>query len=551
MSATLRPESGVAAAEPADERPLLPKSGVGWTIALAVLLALTAFLMLYLTRGLTFNLDEWRVVTERRGPGAPSLLAPHNEHLSLLLLVPYIVMLNLAGLDAYWFMMLPLVAVQLVLGVLLFVIARRRVGAGIAVSVAAFALLCGLAYENFLIAGQLGQMLSIVAGVAAFAVLDLPPSRRNDWLLAGLMVVALASSGMGIPVVVGVAVELLLTPAGRRRLWVVGAPFGLYLVWYLGYGVNRASLDELGVSALWAWTAAGHAAGAIIGEKQVEPGRNLLILMLIVIAYRAWKVDRTGRVRLAALSVLLLTFYGLTAISRHDIAVPASSRYLTVGLVFLLLMLVEAARGWRIRRWVPWVVLVLAWLSFAKADGNARAFDTARTQFLDRSEQLRGSLGAVELLGRARVREDFEIAPNLAPFLMAGGWFQARADLGGDPADSPAQIARAKPAVRAAADETLVRAGGLALGPPAARVTSCRRPWPGAAGVVPAGGVRVEAGGERLTLRARRFGEQWFMVGVLPLPPGRSADLRPLRDAAARGYRLEAKGAARVCRLDG
>jgi len=551
MSATLRAESGVAAAEPAEERPLLPKGNVGWTIALVGLLVLTAFLMLYLTRGLTFTLDEWRVVTERRGPGAPSLLEPHNEHLTVLLLGLYIAMLNLGGLDAYWFMMLPLVGLQLALGVLLFVIARRRVGAGIALSVAAFALLCGLAYENFLIAGQAAQMISIVAGVAAFAVLDLAPDRRNDRLLAGLMAVALASSGMGIPIVVGVAVELLLTPAGRKRLWVVAAPFGLYLLWYLAYGVNRAGLDELAVSALWAWTAANHAAGAVIGEKQIDPGRNLLVLMLVVIAYRAWKIDRAGHVRLAALSGLLLSFYGLTAISRHDIALPASSRYLTVGLVFLLLMLVEAARGWRIRRWVPWVVLVVAWLSFAKADGNARAFQNARTLLLERSEQLRGSLGAVELLGRSRVPDDFEIAPNLAPFLMAGGWFDARANLAGNPADSAAEIARAGPAVRAAADETLVRGGGLALGPPLAGVTSCRRPWPGGSGVVPAGGVRVQAGAERLTLRARRFGEQWFMVGVLPLPPGRSADLHPLRDALARGYLLQAEGAARVCRLGG
>ena len=56
-------------------------------------------------------------------------------------------------------------------------------------------------------------------------------------------------------------------------------------------------------------------------------------------------------------------------------APPSSSRYLTVGVVFLLLMLVEAARGWKIRRWVPFVVLLLAWVSFGKADGGAEAGD--------------------------------------------------------------------------------------------------------------------------------------------------------------------------------
>jgi hypothetical protein len=105
--------------------------------------------------------------------------------------------------------------------------------------------------------------------------------------------------------------------------------------------------------------------------------------------------------------------------------------------------------------------------------------------------------------------------------------------------------------VREAADETLVRAGGLALGPPVEKITDCRRPWPGDSGVVPAGGVRVTAADGRLTLRARRFGETWFRVGVLALPPGTSADLRPLRDASGHAYDLQAGDAARVCRLDG
>ena len=49
-------------------------------------------------------------------------------------------------------------------------------------------------------------MASIVAGVAAFLVLDRPPSERNDRLLCGLMIVALCSSGLVIPVLAGVGV---------------------------------------------------------------------------------------------------------------------------------------------------------------------------------------------------------------------------------------------------------------------------------------------------------------------------------------------------------
>ena len=523
MRATPQPASDVALARVGLTD---PANGRLWRIGLVLLLASTAAAMFWLTRGLTFNLDEWTVIAQRRGPGAPSLLEPHNEHLTLLFFAIFLPLLKLGGLDAFALMMVPLVALQLGLGWLLYDIARRRVGAGVALGVAAFALLSGFAYENFLIPGQAAQMLSIVAGVGAFALLDRPRTQNSDRALAALMVVALASSGLGIPVLLGIGVELALTKEGRERLWVVAVPFGLYLLWYLAYGTNRAAFEELSLSALWAWTAANHAAGAIIGERQIEPGQQMLVLTLVVLAYRAFRVDRAGRVRLASLAVILLTFYGLTAISRHDIAPPSSSRYLTVGVVFLLLMLVEAARGWKIRRWVPFVVLLLAWVSFAKADGSAEALRDGRALFLQRSEHVRASLGAVELLGRERVSSTFEIAPLAAPFLEAGPWFDTLDDLRGNPGYSVAQIRRAPADVRAFADDTLVRAGGLALrsggavsaGNAGAALRDARRGG-GAPGGRPRRGRPDEADdGARAALRQR------LGAGRRAADPGRARD---------------------------
>jgi hypothetical protein len=55
-----------------------------------------------------------------------------------------------------------------------------------------------------------------------------------------------------------------------------------------------------------------------------------------------------------------------------------------------------------------------------------------------------------------------------------------------------------------------------------------------------------------MTVRARRFGTDWVMVGVLPIPAGRAIELHPLPDAAAQlvPYAIQAQGAARICRLD-
>ena len=556
VAAVPRPRERAAQAPPAvaGETPARPRHEPSrhprvWYAVLALLLVAVAFLMFHLTRGLTFNLDEWIVVTERRGPGAPSLLAPHNEHLSILIIGPFLALLKLGGLDDYTLLMVPLVALQAALGVLLFQTARSRVGVGVAAGVAAFALLSGLAYENFLIAGQAGQMASIVAGVAAFLVLDREPSRRNDRLLCGLMIVALCSSGLGIPVLVGIAVELFLTPAGRERLWVIAVPFLLYVLWYVFYGTNRAEVHDYAVSALWAWVALGNAAGAIIGERQNEPGQEMLILILIVLAYRTLRIRAAGRVRMAAIATLLVSFYGLTAISRHDVAPPSSSRYLTVGIVFLLLMLVEAARGWKIRPWVPYVVVLLALVSFSK--DNTIAFKDGRTLFLQRSDHVRASLAAVDLLGRDRVAPKFEIAPYAAPFLEAGHWFDALDGLRGNPAYTLGQLARATPDSRSFADDTLVRGGGVAISPAAALVGPCRPAWAaGASGIVPPSGVRVQAATSKpLTISARRFGPDWIFVGVLPVPAGRAVDLRPLADASTQPYRVRAPGAASVCLL--
>ncbi|MDX6599094.1 MAG: hypothetical protein QOE87_2981, partial [Gaiellales bacterium] len=137
---------------------------------------------------------------------------------------------------------------------------------------------------------------------------------------------------------------------------------------------------------------------------------------------------------------------------------------------------------------------------------------------------------------------------------LAGPWFDAIDALKGDPAYTAAELPRAPATARNFADDTLVRAGGLALGPVAARTATatarCGRPWAGDEGPVPAGGLRVQASpAARLTLRARRFGDQWVMVGLLSLPPGQAVELHPRRDAAQAPYVVQVPRPAAACRI--
>ena len=213
---------------------------------------------------------------------------------------------------------------------------------------------------------------------------------------------------------------------------------------------------------------------------------------------------------MAALATILLTFYGLTAISRHDIAPPSSSRYLTVGIVFLLLMLVEAARGWKIRTWVPFVVLLLVWVSFGKADGNADALRDGRILFLQRSEHVRASLGAVELLGPRPRRRRRSRSRRSRRRSSRPGRGSTRSTACAATRATARRSSRARRPTRAASPTTrscapagwrCARRRELAPADAARRLSGA---------IVPPEGVRVEAGATRpRTVRARRFGTEW------------------------------------------
>ena len=506
--------------------------------------------MLYLTRGLTFNLDEWIVVTERRGPGAPSLLAPHNEHLSVLIIGTFVALLKIGGLDAFVLFMVPLVALQLALGVLLFVIAKARVGVGVAVAVAAGRAAVGPRVRE-LPDPRPGRPDGVDRrrrrGVPTSSTAR--PVQRNDRLLCGADDRRAVLVGARDP-----------DPRRRRRRAAADAgrpPRGcgsspcrsrLYFVWYVAFGTNRAGVQDLD-------------AQRAVGVDGDEPrdrrddrrapdraGPRLPDRRCSSCSPTArFACRRASRVRLAAIATVLLTFYGLTAISRLGIAPPSSSRYLTVGLVFLLLMLVEAARGWKIRPWVP----------------VRRAAARARLDLQGLEDRVQGRALAVlaALRARARVARRGRAArararrPAVRGRAARGAVPRGRAlvrrastTCAATRATARSELLRASADARAFADDTLVRAGGLALRPAAAesrrpasprgpaRPVACRRR-----------GVRVEARpSAELTLqRAALRRASGSMVGVLPVAPGHAVELRPLHDASPLPYVVRAPGAAR------
>src|SRR4051794_39533379 len=99
-----------------------------WVLVSLLLLAVSVELM-YLGRHLFFNWDEWEYVLYRQGHAPHVFLAPHNEHVSVVPIVIFKVLLKAFGLTHYWGARLVNVLVIELTALLTYVYARPRVGA--------------------------------------------------------------------------------------------------------------------------------------------------------------------------------------------------------------------------------------------------------------------------------------------------------------------------------------------------------------------------------------------------------------------------------------
>src|SRR5205823_15106414 len=93
-------------------------------------------------------------------------------------------------------------------------------GRTVAVAAAAILLLLGNAYQDLFWAWQLGFVGSTAAGIWALAALAAPRRHRNAVVAAFLLVVAVATSGIGLAFLAAAAVFELVRPERRNEvLW--------------------------------------------------------------------------------------------------------------------------------------------------------------------------------------------------------------------------------------------------------------------------------------------------------------------------------------------
>jgi hypothetical protein len=549
------------------------------------MLVVAAAFLLHETRGTTFWVDEWGWALNRRGWDVGTFLEPHNEHLSLIPIAIYKLLFATAGLDHYTPFRVMGIAAHLGCTTLLFVYASRRVGGFLALCLAAVMLFLGPAWQDIISPFQLTWLISLSAAIGALLALD-RADRRGDMLACGLLAVALASSGLGLPVALGLFAELAL---GRRRwrdLWIVGVPMLPYALWWLVYQDAQFVKGNIDQMPRFAADSAAGALGALsglagsgvpAGVDALAWGRPLAVLAAIGLV---WGVTRQRAIppRVIGLLVAVVAFWLLTGLRRAMISPPDASRYLYVGALFVVLLTTELARGVVLtRRTALLVGIVTAAIVLSNA-GTLR--DGGR--FL----RAQADLARADLAALAIARDSVEPGYVAAAFpgtpfvvIRAGPYFAAAEDYG-SPAYSLAELESAPEPARLVADAELIRANRVGLRPSAAsdglagppsvllgargevseegacvtfRPTGVRAndAAPTFEVTVPPAGLFVRTGAGTARIDVRRYAAGYSRVAPNIVAPASTATLRIAPDRARQPWRarVTSQERVRVCAL--
>lgn len=566
-------------------------------LVLGILMAVTAALLLWESRGQGFFADEWAFFARYRGLEPEVLLTPDAGNLVVVPALLYKAMIGAFGGGTYFPERLLWVALDLTAGGLFYLLARRRVGGWTALAPTALLLVFGAAHE--VLGGPLGITLLLTVGCGLGALLAI---ERRD--LAGdagaclLLAIAIYSYTAGIAIAAGIAIEILFLrgPGGWRRAWVFIAPlvpYAAWRIWALKFHETQVTLDN--VLSLPSSVAASLAAvtASISGTFRPpgidglagagfdsRPGWTLALVALALLALRLGQSQRRPvDPRAWVFAAIVLTYWILIATNFGPLRAPQASRYQYPGAVFLLLFAVQLCAGLR----VSWRSgLAIAVLLAAGLAGNLANLHEAGKFLRVNSDENRAQLAALELVrdhadpGLPVEPLTTEPAPTDDMVVPIGDYLGAADDLG-SPAYSVDEIGRRSEQVREHADLQLVHA--LALGPEAGAAPTasaspvgpsleatdgalvsgagpCQSivPQLGGAGAIfglQPGGFAIEpTAGSDPHLALRRFGQDF--VAQLPAPsPAAPGVVRIPEDGGPGAWHLAITASAplRVCSL--
>jgi hypothetical protein len=569
------------------------------TIAAAAVAVGAAALLLIASRGSWFYLDEWDFATRAVQLSAETIFYPQNQNCHATVVLVYRAMFELFGFNDYLPFRLLMILLVIGVGLLGYVYARRRIGPWWALLPLGL-LVASPSYEVMLWPFQIGQLLSAAAGLGALLLLERGATRRNLGVAAALLVVAVMSSSVGVPLVALVVYDRLLTPGRRREVLVALPAVAAYGWWYAEYSTREPRPNEFTAAALN--TAARRTVD--IGDGVVQSLLGLgsrgatgaliaqigLVVLVVLVCWRVFGPYSKGRGRVIALAGALVTYWFLLAWGRPSQAgIEISGRYLFLSQILILLLLVEVATGvadWlrdeRVRRPQPvrvggvvaaGALVVVAGLALIH---NARTELDFGGTLRQNARAMRGQVYALFLLPddrRATATVYLEALGSQIPrsssqlfqvFDSFGGPTVSEADVKALPADARQRTDQALFANYVTPVATPPGAGAppsvTVLGGEGARqrtAGSCEtiRARPGGRALVavgaPQGGFSIaNIGATPLTIQGRRYASGWDGPARADVAPKTSLTVSLPADRGTAPWRLRAAGEGmRLCAL--
>jgi hypothetical protein len=536
-------------------------------LALPLVLALAAVVIVWAGRGVTFLGDDWAWIFGALHFDGRTVFQSYNGHLLGTTWVMYDVLLHLFGLGRPWAFRLFGVVLHLAVAGLVYRLAVRRVGHVTALGVAGLIAVLGTAGDTFLSPLNLGILLATACALGALVALE-HRSTRSDVAAFALLVVALASFTTAFAFLLGVVAELILK-RDWRRLWVPAAAGALYVFWRLveggSSGTGGGVLDVPHHMIEAATGAVAGLAGIQINSPTLKghlpwlgTAAQVLVALGIaglvgVVIQRRWITPRVVNFAVASSALWVLLALGRGA--NGDLY---ASRYVYMGAIPVVLLLVEIGSFWRPPRRVVTVLAAGAGLAVAL---NLAWMVVWGNHLRDESVTSRAKLTALELARDTapqsfRPGSEFAIAP-----VEAGSYFAAQRRFGGSPSFSLGRLRAAPEAAREAADYVLARSGLVRAGaaaPHPAPGAHCLVLEPGASttaqrDLAPGPGqpllLTAYLPGKGLLVQARRFGEMFktFVGGARPGAPPEALTARGDPAPDRWRYRMFYSGRARVC----
>jgi hypothetical protein len=321
------------------------------TIAFACVALAGAVALLWLGRGMTFFADEWAFIETRSLADVGSWFAPHNEHWVTLPVLLFRSLVETVGIGSYVPYHVVLVALHLCVAVLVYRLTTRSAGARFALVASTIVLFLGGGFENLYWGFQISFVGSTVLGLAAMNVTDRPASSRAAWIVAGLLLASLATSGVGVVVSIAVGTEWLVDRRWRLYVPYLVVPAGIFLIWYLAFGRYGVSADRDPFS-LTALASVPHfvadGLGSVLGVVAGVPyGAGLLVLVAVIIAVGLRHRRRLRSPRVVGIALAVVAQFALAALIRAHLFEGAAeyTRYLYTPVVLTIVAAGVLVRG--------------------------------------------------------------------------------------------------------------------------------------------------------------------------------------------------------------